>query len=35
MVSAYTRFGYQLVEVLELSVEERVEFILASIDAGE
>ena len=35
MVSAYTRFGYQLVEVPKLSVEERVEFILASIDVGE
>ncbi|MEZ8630261.1 AAA family ATPase [Vibrio lentus] len=35
MVAAYTQFGYQLVEVPKLSVEERVEFILASIDAGE
>ncbi|MFA0056458.1 AAA family ATPase [Vibrio echinoideorum] len=35
MVSAYNQFGYQLVEVPKLSVEERVEFILASIDSGE
>ncbi|MCK8084305.1 AAA family ATPase [Vibrio sp. 1CM8B] len=35
MVTAYTQFGYQLVEVPKLSVEERVDFILASIDSGE
>ena len=35
MVEAYTRFGYQLVEVPKSSVEERVEFILTSIDSDE
>ncbi|ERM58365.1 hypothetical protein M565_ctg5P1336 [Vibrio cyclitrophicus FF75] len=30
MVTAYNQFGYQLVEVPKLSVEVRVEFILAS-----
>lgn len=35
MVTAYNQFGYQLVEVPKLSVEERVEFILTSIDSGE
>lgn len=35
MVAAYTQFGCQLVEVPKLSVEERVEFILTSIDSGE
>lgn len=35
MVSAYNKFGYLLVEVPKLSVEERVDFILASIDSGE
>ena len=31
MVTAYNQFGYQLVEVPKLSVEVRVEFILASV----
>ncbi|CDT14741.1 AAA family ATPase [Vibrio coralliirubri] len=35
MVTAYNQFGYQLVEVPKLSVEERVEFILASLNSGE
>ncbi|WP_373960101.1 AAA family ATPase [Vibrio gigantis] len=35
MVEAYTRFGYQLVEVPKSSVEERVEFILNSINSDE
>ncbi|CAH7054840.1 AAA_28 domain-containing protein [Vibrio chagasii] len=33
MVEAYTRFGYQLLEVPKSSVEERVEFIINSINS--
>ncbi|MDA0151072.1 AAA family ATPase [Vibrio sp. Makdt] len=33
MVEAYTRFDYQLLEVPKSSVEERVEFILNSINS--
>ncbi|UPR59405.1 AAA family ATPase [Vibrio sp. ED004] len=35
MAAAYTQFGYQLVEVPKLPVEERVAFILTSIDSDE
>jgi len=34
MVAAYERFGYTLIEVPTLDVEQRVQFILESLKGG-
>ena len=34
MVEAYTRYGYELVELPKASVEDRVEFVLALVSDG-